>query len=361
MISIQHLRKEYPTSTPLKDINAEIHKGEVISIIGHSGTGKSTLLRCLNHLEEPTSGKIYFNGIDTSSKDCQLNLIRQKMGMVFQSFNLFNHMNVIDNIMYGPRKLLGLSKAEAYERAAKLLRAVGLEDKEKNSPQVLSGGQKQRIAIARALAMEPDVLLLDEPTSALDPTMVGEVLAVIRKLAQDGMTMIIVTHQMRLAKNISTRVMYLDEGVIYEEGTPDQIFNHPQREATRLFVNEHDVLQRSFYKNELDYLGFISEINDFALNQLFTPKLVKRVEAVEDIYLNTIMPLLDDNTKMNFALEHSEKNGSCNILFRWKAAPINSIINMDELSQKFAEKAINHLDHTYTQDGLNEIRIAIEE
>ncbi len=361
MISIQHLRKEYPTATPLMDINAEVHKGDVVSIIGHSGTGKSTLLRCINRLEEPTSGKVIVDGIDMGAKDCKLNLVRQKMGMVFQSYNLFNHMNVIDNIMYAPRKLLGLSKEDAYKRASTLLRAVGLEDKKLNSPSVLSGGQKQRIAIARALAMKPEILLLDEPTSALDPTMVGEVLAVIKKLAQDGMTMMIVSHQMRLVKSISTRVFYLDQGIVYEEGTADQIFNHPQKESTRLFVSEHQLLKRSFYKNELDYLGFVSEINEFALRQLFTPKLVKRVEAIEDIYLHMILPSLDEKTQMNFSLEHSEKNGSCCILFRWKTDCADSSIDAATLRQHLAEQFITDVDYNCTPDGLHELKIAIEE
>ena len=361
MISVQHLRKEFPDATPLKDVNATINKGEVISIIGPSGTGKSTFLRCLNRLEQPTSGKIIVDGMDVSAKDCPLHLIRRKMGMVFQSFNLYPHMNVIENIMYAPMKVLKLSRADAYERGMKLLRAVGLAERELKYPDQLSGGQKQRVAIARTLAMEPEIILFDEPTSALDPTMVAEVLAVINKLAQDGMTMLIVTHQMRLAKSVSTRIFYMDQGVIYEDGTPDQIFNHPQRERTRCFVNGLDWIRKSFYKNEFDYLGFISELNAFALKKLFTPELLYRIEAaIEEVYLQTILPILDEKTKMDFSLEYAEKQKICKIEFRWNDAPVNPLQNMDELSRKLAEHAARNIEYQYTDDGCNVIRMTVE-
>ena len=361
MITIEHLRKEFPDATPLKDVNATINKGEVISIIGPSGTGKSTFLRCLNRLEQPTSGKIIIDGVDISAKDCPLHLIRRKMGMVFQSFNLYPHMNVIENIMYAPMKVLKLSREDAYERGMKLLRAVGLGERELKYPDQLSGGQKQRVAIARTLAMEPEIILFDEPTSALDPTMVAEVLAVINKLAQDGMTMLIVTHQMRLAKSVSTRIFYMDQGVIYEDGTPDQIFNHPQRERTRCFVNGLDWIRKSFYKNELDYLGFISELHAFALKKLFTPELLYRIEAsIEEIYLQTILPVLDEKTKMDFSLEYAEKQGICKIEFRWNDAPVNPLLKMDELSRKLAEHAANDISYNYTDDGCNVINMTIK-
>ena len=206
MIRISHLRKEYPNVTPLKDVNVTVNKGDVISIIGPSGTGKSTLIRCINLLESPTSGEIWVDDQCITDKKCNLNKVRQKMGMVFQSFNLFGHMNVIENIMAAPRALLKKSKQQAYDDGMRLLRTVGLADKAFNYPDELSGGQKQRIAIARTLAMEPEIILLDEPTSALDPTMVGEVQAVIRDLARQGLTMMIVTHEMRFAREVANRV-----------------------------------------------------------------------------------------------------------------------------------------------------------
>ena len=206
MIKIEHLRKEYPNVTPLKDVSVEINDGDVISVIGPSGTGKSTLLRCINLLEKPTSGHITIDGQEITDPKCNVPMLRRKMGMVFQGFNLFGHLTVIENIMLAPMDLLGKSKQEAYDTGMQLLRTVGLAEKALNYPDELSGGQKQRIAIARTLAMDPDVILLDEPTSALDPTMVGEVQAVIRDLAKTGKTMMIVTHEMGFARAISNRV-----------------------------------------------------------------------------------------------------------------------------------------------------------
>ena len=206
MIKIEHLKKEYPNVTPLKDVSVEIRDGDVISVIGPSGTGKSTLLRCINLLETPTSGHIWIDGDEITARKANLQKIRQRMGMVFQSFNLFGHLTVIENIMLSPMDLKGVSRQEAYDTGMKLLRTVGLAEKALNYPDELSGGQKQRIAIARTLAMDPDIILLDEPTSALDPTMVGEVQAVIRDLSKTGKTLMIVTHEMNFARAISNRV-----------------------------------------------------------------------------------------------------------------------------------------------------------
>ncbi len=361
MISIQHLRKEYGNATPLEDINLDIHKGDVISIIGPSGTGKSTFLRCLNRLEEPTSGTILVNGVDICSKKCKLHLVRQKMGMVFQSFNLYPHMNVIENVMYAPVKVLKLSKEEAYERGMKLLRAVGLADKAQNYPDQMSGGQKQRVAIARTLAMEPEIILFDEPTSALDPTMVMEVLTVIKKLAQEGMTMLIVTHEMWVARTVATRVIYMDQGTIYEEGTPDQIFHHPRRERTRLFINGLAEFHKSFYRDKLDYLGLLSEVRAFAQQKLFSPRQIYRMEAlIEEIYLQSILAVLDEKTQMDFRLEYAEKEDTCQIQFRWKADPVNPLLTMDQISRKLVDHAASRIDYQYTEDGCNDIRAFLE-
>lgn len=238
MIKTIDLHKKFGKLHVLKGINVEIQKGEVVVIIGPSGSGKSTFLRCLNLLEQPSSGEVIFEGVSITSKSNDINKQRQKMGMVFQQFNLFPHMSVMDNITLAPRKLKNMTKEEAEEVALSLLKRVGLEDKAKSYPGQLSGGQKQRIAIVRALAMSPDVMLFDEPTSALDPEMVGEVLEVMKKLAADGMTMVVVSHEMGFAREVGNRILFMDEGVITEEGTPDQIFKSPQHPRTREFLSK---------------------------------------------------------------------------------------------------------------------------
>ena len=238
MISVSHLRKSYNGVTVLKDVNAEIEKGEVISVIGPSGTGKSTFRRCLNRLETPDGGRIVVDGQDVTDPKTDIPAVRRKMGMVLQNFNLFGNLTVIGNIMAAQCDLLKKTPAEAKAKAMELLARVGLAEKANALPDELSGGQKQRIAIARALAMDPDILLFDEPTSALDPTMVGEVLAVIKDLAKTGMTMMIVTHEMGFARDVSTRIFFMNEGIIYEEGAPDAIFNHPAKPKTIEFVGQ---------------------------------------------------------------------------------------------------------------------------
>jgi len=236
MIELKHLCKKYENATPFNDINAVINDGDVISVIGPSGTGKSTLLRCINKLETPTSGQIIVDGVDITALGCDISEIRRKVGMVFQSFNLFAHRTIIENVMNGPVDLLGLSRQEAYDKSMELLHMVGMDSRALDYPDMLSGGQKQRVAIARAVAMDPEFILFDEPTSALDPTMVGEVQEVIRDLANMGKSMMIVTHEMKFAREICNRVFYLDQGGIYEEGTPEQVFDHPQKELTRRFL-----------------------------------------------------------------------------------------------------------------------------
>ncbi|AEB74741.1 amino acid ABC transporter ATP-binding protein [Clostridium botulinum] len=238
MIKVENLHKSFGKLEVLKGVNAHIKKGEVVVVIGPSGSGKSTFLRCLNLLEEPTSGDIIFEENSIISKKNDINIQRQKMGMVFQQFNLFPNLNILNNITLAPIKLNKLSKKEAEDVALKLLDSVGLKDKAKSYPNQLSGGQKQRIAIARALAMSPDVMLFDEPTSALDPEMVGEVLGVMKKLAKEGMTMVVVTHEMGFAREVADRVIFMDGGVVVEEGAPDDIFMYPKEERTKGFLSK---------------------------------------------------------------------------------------------------------------------------
>lgn len=238
LIVVQNLFKRFGKLKVLDDISTTISKGEVVAIIGPSGSGKSTFLRCLNLLEQPTGGHIIFEGVDICDKKSDINVHRQKIGMVFQQFNLFQNMTALHNITAAPIHIRGMAKAEAEERAMQLLRRVGLTDKAASYPSQLSGGQKQRIAIVRALAMEPDVMLFDEPTSALDPEMVGEVLAVIRDLAQSGMTMLVVTHEMNFAREVSTRVMFMDEGQIREDKPSRELFENPEDARLKDFLSK---------------------------------------------------------------------------------------------------------------------------
>lgn len=236
MIKVSNLNKKFDNLHVLKGINEEFLEGEVVVIIGPSGSGKSTFLRCLNLLEYPTSGEIIFEGISITDKKNDINKQRQKMGMVFQQFNLFPHMTVLENITLAPIKVKGLPEKEAEDIAMKLLKRIGLQDKAKAYPNQLSGGQKQRIAIARALAMEPDVMLFDEPTSSLDPEMVGEVLDVMKELAAEGMTMVVVTHEMGFAKEVGTRVLFMDDGMIVEQNSPKELFSNPKHPRTKEFL-----------------------------------------------------------------------------------------------------------------------------
>ena len=238
MIRVNNLHKSFGKNDVLKGIDEHIEKGEVVVVIGPSGSGKSTFLRCLNLLEEPTSGKVVFEGNDITDKKVDINKIREKMGMVFQQFNLFPHKTVLENLTIAPIKVKGLSKAEAEKKAMELLERVGLSNKATAYPSSLSGGQKQRIAIARALAMEPDVMLFDEPTSALDPEMVGEVLNVMKDLAKEGMTMVVVTHEMGFAREVGDRIIFMDNGSIVEQGTPNEIFSNPKNPRTIDFLSK---------------------------------------------------------------------------------------------------------------------------
>lgn len=312
MITIQHLKKAYPNVTPFYDVNLEINKGEVISIIGPSGTGKSTLLRCLNLLELPTTGDIIVDGETITAKGADISAVRRKMGMVFQSFNLFSHLTVIENIMLGPLDLLKLPRQEAYDEGMRLLATVGLAEKALNYPDELSGGQKQRVAIARALAMKPEIILFDEPTSALDPTMVSEVLAVIRSLAREGLTMMIVTHEMKFARDVSTRVLYMDEGGIYEDGPPQQIFDNPQRERTRAFVKRLKTFEREIQSSTFDFIEVSTGIEEFGRKQLLPQRQINNLQLVfEELCVQTLLGMGDQVLPLRFSASISELDGSC--------------------------------------------------
>ena len=331
MIRIEHLKKQYPNVTPLKDVNVEIRDGDVISVIGPSGTGKSTLLRCINQMEKPTAGKIWLDDLEITDPKCDINKVRRKMGMVFQSFNLFGHKTVIENIMLAPMDLLGKSKQEAYDTGMRLLRTVGLAEKALNYPDELSGGQKQRIAIARTLAMDPDVILLDEPTSALDPTMVGEVQAVIRDLAKTGKTMMIVTHEMNFARAICNRVFYMDEGGVYEDGAPEQIFDHPQRENTRRFVRRLKVLELNIESRDYDFLGMAGEIETYCSKNQIARKQANRVQLVFEEVMGLLLPALE-SPRVQAVCEYSEQTERAEWTIRYAGPRLDITRSEDDLA-----------------------------
>ncbi len=358
-IRIMHLKKVFDSVTPLKDVNALISRGEIISIIGPSGTGKSTLLRCLNRLETPTDGKIeVFGQPVTGVKASQLSAVRRRMGMVFQSFNLFAHLTVIENIMLGPVELLGCTRQQAYERGMHLLARVGLAEKALNYPDELSGGQKQRAAIARTLGMQPEIVLFDEPTSALDPTMVGEVLSVIRRLAGQGLTMLIVTHEMKFARDVSTRVFYMDEGVVYEEGVPEQIFEHPRTGRCRAFVRRMKTFHLDITSRAFDFIGAATDIELFAHRQLLSAQQsLKYQQIFEELCMTCILPTLPDNDcRLSFDALCSEDGSECEAVIQWQGEPFDPLTQGDDLGVVLAVSRTKSRKHEYA-DGVNTVTI----
>jgi len=305
LLRISHLKKSYGSLDVLRDITTEVHRGEVISIIGPSGTGKSTFLRCLNLLEQPTSGSIIVDGEDILTKGYPVNSLRQKMGMVFQSFNLFEHKTVLENVIFAPCQLLHVPEEQVREEGLALLRKVGLVEKADVYPSSLSGGQKQRVAIARALAMKPDVILFDEPTSALDPTMVGEVLSVIRQLAKEGMTMLIVTHEMKFAHDVSTRIFFMYDGYIHEDGSPEVIFENPVHSATKAFIQR---IRKEVFEiggPDFDFLGMHSTMGAFCHKYGIAEKL-ETAERLTDHMLDDVMA---QHRPITVRITHSEQSG----------------------------------------------------
>ena len=330
MITINHLSKTYTNTdgTPLqvlRDVNCQINKGEVISIIGPSGTGKSTLLRAINLLDPPTGGEIIVDDENILTRGYPVEKLRQKMGMVFQSFNLFEHLTVLENVTLAPIKLRGLSREQAEKEAIDYLRKVGMAEKRDAMPSQLSGGQKQRVAIARTLAMKPDIILFDEPTTSLDPTMVGEVQGVIRALAHEKMTMVIVTHEMKFARDVSTRVFFMDEGVILEEGTPEQIFNHPQLPATRTFVHRIRSLVFDIASRDFDFYDMTSQIKQFCIRHSIPEKMNPITHVVEEM-LNL---LAQYNKPVHIEVNYSELDYSSSVVILHKGETLSPLERPD--------------------------------
>ena len=355
MITVKHLQKSFSGIPVLRDVNVEIGKGEVISVIGPSGTGKSTLLRCLNLLERPDSGEIVVDGKNILLPGTNAAGLRAKMGMVFQQFNLFPHLTAEENIMLAPHSILKQSKAEARARARELLETVGLADKRNALPDELSGGQQQRVAIARTLAMNPEIVLFDEPTSALDPTMVNEVLSVIRNLAKTGITMMIVTHEMRFAREVSTRVLYMDEGVVYESGAPEEIFEHPQRPRTRAFIRRLDMLCFSLERSDFDLYHFRGRVDDFAAGQFVGPKMRNAIQLVlEELLENLLFPRA---ASVHLEIGISVETKETEIMAAWDGDAENPLTGADEagaLSRMILAKRCPDSSFS-SRDGRNEL------
>ena len=350
MIRLEHIRKEYPGVVPLEDVSAEIRDGDVISVIGPSGTGKSTLLRCINMLEIPTSGRIWLDETEITAPGCDLSKVRQKMGMVFQSFHLFSHLSVIENLMLAPIDLLGQSRQEAYDKGLELLKTVGLGDKAKSYPDQLSGGQKQRVAIARTLAMGPEIILFDEPTSALDPAMVGEVQAVIRELSRSGKTMMIVTHEMEFARSICNRVFYMDEGGIYEEGPPEQVFQNPVRERTRRFIRRLQILELVVDSRNYDFAAVESRIREHCSKQHLSPSLQNRLQLVFEELVHQQLVRGSGLSTIKLLVEIPQEQNSCTVTICYGGEKHNVLEDADPLSRKVLEGLASELRHEWNEE-----------
>jgi polar amino acid transport system ATP-binding protein len=361
MIRVENLSKKFGDLTVLNGITTEIKKGEVVSIIGPSGTGKSTFLRCLNLLDLPTGGSVYIEGVNILDEHADVPKIRQKMNMVFQSFNLFAHLTVLENLTLGPIKLRGASKNEAQKRSIELLRLVGLAEKAHAFPDELSGGQKQRIAIARCLAMEPEIILFDEPTSALDPTMVSEVLSVIRRLARDGMTMAIVTHEMDFARDVSNRVFYMDEGSIYEEGSPEQIFENPQKPKTKAFIHRIRSYQSRIASPDFDLYAINGEIETFCEKQILPKETRQDLLLLVEELLQIYRPKLSESV-LDLTIDYSEKSERLEVVCESTGEPENPLDGQDA-EDDFGLNLIRNLTENLTYErhgGKNRLEMRLK-
>jgi len=310
MIRIENISKSFGNLSVLKDVSTQIEKGECIGVIGPSGAGKSVFLRTIAMLEKPDKGSVFINGIDITGKDIDINKVREKMGMVYQGFHLFSHLNVLDNITLAPQKVKKQDRTSAEKRATELLKMVGLSEKAKSYPHELSGGQQQRIAIARCLAMDPEILLFDEPTSALDPSMTSEVLAIIRKLTKTGITMIIVTHEMSFAREVSGRIFYMDEGGIYEEGTPADIFDTPQKEKTKAFIRKLKIFSFEIHSKGFDIVKMNVQIEDFCHKYNIESKRIYHVQLLlEELILEIFKHCYENSSPvLTYTIEYSDVN-----------------------------------------------------
>ena len=364
MIRVENLTKSYGTRQVLSGISTHIEMGECIAVIGPSGTGKSVFLRSLALLERPDSGTIAIGGTVITSKEADINRVREKMGLVAQGFNLFSHLNVMDNITLAPRHIRKQPKAEAEARANELLALVGLAERAHAMPSELSGGQQQRIAIARSLAMDPDIILFDEPTSALDPVMTREVLAIMRKLLDRGLTLVIVTHEMDFARETASRIFYLDEGIIYEEGKPDDIFTNPVREKTRAFVRTLDTLSFVIESGSFDLVAMNARIDWFCRLHGLSQRNNHRIQLVVEEIIQEIFQqcYAHINPDMQLTVEHSPVTGEVVLIIRYACGSYNPFEppgdDRDRLGMTLVQGIARGHDFAYS-DGMNILTIKL--
>ena len=361
MIEIIDLQKTFHVNPILRGITTTINDGDIVAVVGGSGCGKSTFIRCLNMLEKPSAGRIILDGEEISKEGYDLSKISHKIGMVFQSFNLFNHLTVIENIMLPQINTLKISRQEAYDRAIDLLKQVNLSNKVFSYPSSLSGGQKQRVAIARTLAMNPEVILFDEPTSALDPTMVNEVKSVIKNLTNTDKTMIIVTHDMDFAKSIANRVFYMNEGIIYEEGTPDEIFNHPKKDKTRQFVRGLKVLNLSIDSKHYDFIDSTSMIEAYCLKNEIPSNKAYRLQAIfEELCDQIIIPEMK-NVNIAFDVEYLPEEKSLDIIVKYGDRKFYVQKAKNTISLNLLKSLIESIDYNQI-DGeyVNQLRLKVK-
>lgn len=361
LIEIKNLSKRYGDSLVFENVNETIEKGDVVVVVGNSGCGKSTLLRCINMLESPTSGQVFIDGEEITAKGADIDKIRRKMGMVYQEFNLFSHLTVLENVIMAPMLLNGISKEQAIKEGMKYLHMVGMQERANHMPDQLSGGQKQRTAIARCLAMKPEIILFDEPTSALDPMMVEEVLAVIRNLAKDSITCVIVTHEMEFAKSVASKIIFLAEQCVYESASPSAFFEHPKREKTVAFVRK---LKTYTYESEIrniDLYSLIAQINTYCSKYAFQLKTTNRIHLVIEELLTALMDLYHEGS-MNLTVTYEDATDKKEVVLRDNVCDGNILYanGMDELSAMIIQNCASEIQYS-VEDGYNILTICIKE
>lgn len=362
MISIRNLSKSYGEHRVLKDIDLDIGDGEVVAIIGPSGCGKSTLIRCMNLLEKPDCGRIFIGGEEITLPGVDLDAVRGKLGMVFQQFNLFSHLNVLENIILAPVSVRKRPRQEAMREAMEYLDMVGIANRAFHMPSQLSGGQKQRVAIARCLAMKPGVILFDEPTSALDPTMVDEVLTVIRKLVNGGMSCVIVTHEMSFAKSVATQVVYMDEQGIYEKGTPRELFENPRREKTRIFIEKLKIYTSEFLAAEMDPYEVLRQIQEYCYKYGMSKRESDTIRLICEEYLTNLIKISAADARVTVTVRYNEKEQIVELVFRDTSPEADHLADdkFDEISARLIRGYASSLDYRY-QEGCNIVTVRVRQ